>query len=182
MYIKAKQFRDLAKKDLKIIWVFWPYRSWWIKVWDKFLWRTFKYSSDDKLMEQKWDSVNRKFELIPFSDIKVDRDFFKTYKKVFDVKFQTSDIIEMWDQSDNMFIVQLSAYKLQEILRNTVVDDVPVNEEWNEKFDWEDDLYMNLINTFIKFNVTGTWLDTKYTFKSGKEFSDDLADISNIPF
>ena len=181
MYIKAKQFRELAKRDLKIIWVYWPYRSWGIKMWDKFLGRTFKYNEEWKLLEQKWNNDERKFNLVSFNDIKVDRDFFKTYKKVFDVKFQTADIIEIWDQSDNTFVVQLSAYKLQEILRNTVVDDVPVNEEWNEKFDWEDDFKMDLIDTYIKFNVTWTWLDTKYTFKTWKPFSDEI-DADNLPF
>lgn len=193
-YIKSKHFKQLKGIPLKITAIYPAYRSGWIKTADgKFIWRTFKYQ-DWKLLEQKWDDVNRKFSLVPFVDIKQDRDFFKTYKKVFDVTFETEQEQTIkdekkWEIVDYSFTLQwLSAYKLQEIMRATKIEDVPVDENGKEQFDWEDEFLKDMEWVFFKFNVTWTWLDTKYTFKEVKPFggikeiTKDEISIEDCPF
>jgi hypothetical protein len=56
-------------------------------------------------------------------------------------------------------------------------------------YDWEDKLVGELVGKFITFKVRGTWLDTRYTFKEGKEFEvtpstkeESSIKVEDIPF
>ena len=184
-YLKEKHLRNLAKTDLKITAIYPAYRSGWLVVWDKFIWKTFKVDKESwKLMEQKWNDSTKKFELIPMTE-KMDKTFFQTYKKTFDVAFETANIITIDDvkkeYTDNQFTIPVKASKLKDMMR-VFIEDIPM--DWDrEAFDWEDNFTQNIIWNFIRFTVTGKWLDTKYTYKEWKAFtSDELADMSNIPF
>lgn len=177
-YLKSKNLRNLQKTDLKITAVYPAYRTWWVEVNWKFVWKTFKVV-DWKFKEQKWNNDERKFELVD-SDIKIDKNFFSIYKKTFDVAFEVKSIMEVDGKIDNAFIIPLSSSKVKDILR-VFVEDIPMN--WDkEAFDWEDWLVQNLVWNFIRFTVTWTGLDTKYTYKEWKAFSSEEIDFDNIPF
>ena len=190
-YINASKIRELKWMNIKITAIYPHYRSWWLKNAEgKFLWRTFKYNEDWTIMEQKWDAVNKKFSLVPFME-KIDREWYKTYKKVFDIKIELEKPVTFknwkWeDISDFEFAVQgLSAFKVKELLKATVVDDIP-EENWKEKFDWEDDEYTKLKDVTFKFSVVWTWLDTVYSFKPTSKFASmteiSEIDMNDIPF
>ena len=127
---------------------------------------------------------------MPFDDIKVDRDFFKTYKKVFDIEIETEKNISVenykWTQEWNTFVIQgVSAFKIKEMLKATVIDDVP-EVDGKEMFDWEDNEYKKLTNVTLKFSVVWTWLDTSYNFKPISKFTsmNEVSDIdmNDLPF
>lgn len=183
-YLKEKHLRSLAKTDLKITAVYPAYRSWGLLVWDKFIWKTFKVDKESwKFMEQKWDE-NKKPYLVSMTE-KMDKTFFQTYKKTFDVAFETANIITIDDGkkefTDNQFTIPVKASKLKDIMR-VFIEDIPM--DWDrEAFDWEDNFTQNLVWNFIRFTVTWQWLDTKYTYKEWKAFtSSELADVADLPF
>ena len=191
IYLNWSALRTFKWLNIRINNIYPFYRSWWVKTADwKFIWRTFKYSADARLMEQKWNANERKFELVPFDDIKVDRDFFKTYKKVFDIEIETEKNISVenykWTQEWNTFVIQgVSAFKIKEMLKATVIDDVP-EVDGKEMFDWEDNEYKKLTNVTLKFSVVWTWLDTSYNFKPISKFTsmNEVSDIdmNDLPF
>ena len=126
----------------------------------------------------------------------MDREFFKTYKKVFDLKvvFEQPQEVKNWkneaETGNEITLTQVSASKVKNIL--TVVADVePPMVEWKDKagndcmvaeFDWEDKYRDALENVFVEMTVTGEGLDTKYNFSAGKEFAVKELTLDEIPF
>lgn len=172
-YIKASSFRQLQKSPFVIKTVYPKYQSGGIMMGDKFVGRTFVYDEDKKLKEKKWDDEAKAFVLVDFSDIKVDRDFYKTYKKVFDVAIVTDNEVtvkekrkgEMVEVVGTEFVVKgLGAYKLQEMLKEDFDIDVEMNGD-RPVFDWEDNLVKRLEGSKFQMKVTGKMLETSYKFK-----------------
>lgn len=155
-YIYAKHFREFEEFTVEKIYPF--YRNGGVVFNDKFIPKTFKHV-DGKLLEEKWTDGTR--ELVPCSE-KLDKEFFKTYKKVFDVviklpKEQTVDGVT----ADTFAIKGLGAFKVKEMLKADFDYEVPMDEE-HEKFNWEDDVYTNIEGKTYKMKVRGEKLDTEY--------------------
>lgn len=172
-YIKASSFRQLQKSPFTIKTVYPKYQNGGIKVGDKFIGRTFVYE-DKKIKEKKWDDNEKKFVIEDFSDIKIDRDFFKTYKKVFDVVVELDKEVEIEEKrrgemvkakGTEFTIKGLGAYKLQEMLKEDFDIEVAEDSEGRRPFDWEDDLVVKLEGSKFQMKVTGKGLDTSYKFK-----------------
>ena len=147
----------------------------------KFIYRVFKTDKDGKLMEQKWENWKATFK--PFSD-KIDKDFFSTYKKVFDVEITTAKPIPITTykglQEDDTFVLQAtSSGKVQSMILATILDEAPTKEDGKKEYDWEDGIINSLEGQFVKFGITWTWLETRYNFKAGKAFS--TAWIESLP-
>lgn len=191
-YVYAKQFRKLKQFTVEDIYK--PYRSGGVRVDGKFIPRTFKPVGEG-LKEQVYE--NGGFELKDFSD-KMDRDFFKTYKKVFDVKVTLPESIDIETtkkvdgknvivNTDEIVINGLSAFKVQEMLKADF-DIVPPMNGDKVKFDWEDEFYEKLKGRTFQMQVTGEGLDTEYRFKliekvSASDFDDmKTATDDSLPF
>ena len=123
----------------------------------------------------------------------MDGEFFKTWKKVFDLEIETEQPMEVdaWDKdigktkkSDTSFnITCVSAGKLKSLLRGIMDEDkgevIPMtqgkdkagNEAMVEAYDWEDSLKNIAEGKYVKVKVSGEGMDTKYMFQEGKEFA-----------
>ena len=175
-YIYAKHFRNL--KEFTITKIYAPYRNGGLEIDGMFVPRTFKYSKG-KIMEEKWvgETGSRKPELQE-TDIKIDKDFFFTYKKVFDVQLSTPVEVELDGKKGTEFVIKgLGFSKVKDMLREDFDLKIPmvtrdvkgedgtVTAEEKEAFDWEDSVYQSLEGKSYKMKVTGQMLDTRYQYK-----------------
>ena len=172
-YIYAKHFRKL--KDFTVTGIYAPYRSGGLKIDGKFIPRTFKYEGSE-LKEQKWNGAG--FDLVSFDD-KKDAEFYKTYKKVFDVKVKLGNPLEVETTkkelvtTDEFTINALGSFKVKEMLKADF-DFQPKMDGEREAFDWEDDVYSDIVGRSFSMKVTGVGMDTSYMFKyNGKEKNND---------
>lgn len=109
-----------------------------------------------ELREQKWNDVEKKFEFIRVKG-KLDGDFFKTYKKVYDVSIRLDGVKkihrykEVYEENDEVVLQGVSASKLKDILRNVADVNPPMvngkdkagNPAMVEAFDWEENYRAN---------------------------------------
>lgn len=218
MTIKTNNLRAFHNKTFLVKKVYNAYRDWWLDNGTTKTHRTFKYfpfhdidvlkgktpemekvSEDFKnlkpgdkqeLREQIWENGFPSFHKVKD---KMDGEFFKTWKKVFDLEIETEQPMEVdaWDKdigktkkSDTEFnITTVSAGKLKSLLRGIMDEDkwevVPMvqgkdkagNEAMVEAYDWEDSLKNIAEGKYVKVKVSGEWMDTKYMFQEGKEFA-----------
>lgn len=172
-YIKASSFRQLQASPFTVVTVYPKYRNGGIMSGDKFIGRTFVYD-DGNLKEKKWDSDNKTFVFSDITDIKINAEFFKVYKKVFDVVVKLDKKVTIKEKRGDMvtevsgdeFVVKaLGTGKLQKMLDADFDIVVPEDENGKRPFDWEDDLVKKLEGSKFKMKVTGQGLDTSYTFQ-----------------
>ena len=181
-YLKAKDFRQFTEFTVKTIYP--AYRSGGVKTADgRFIGKTF-VEKDGKFMEKHFEKKGDKWDISLIEPtVIIDRDFFKTYKKVYDVVITTGE--------GNEFTIQgLGVYKIQLMLKADMDFDVPMNGD-KEQFDWEDSVYKNIEGRTYKMKVTGAGLDTEYRIslvdvQSQKEVFDSpdqkIADVvASIP-
>ena len=233
--IKTNNLRQFHNKTFLIKKVYNPYRDGWLDNWTTKTHRTFKYfpfhdvevlrgktpemeevsaafknmkpGDKQELREQIWENGFPSFHKVKD---KMDSDFFKTWKKVFDLEIETEQEVEVdaWDKetksnvrrSDTEFnITCVSAGKIKSLLRGIMDEDkgetIPMikgkdkagNEAMVEAYDWEDSLKNIAEGKFVKVKVSGEGMDTKYMFQEGKEFkttpeSPATDEWADIPF
>jgi len=135
---------------------------------------------DWKFFIKEWNADEKKFIERPFTE-KIDKEFFKSHKKKYDIKIRVEKDIEinvwdkdsqsMIDKEDTEFtITWLSDFMLKEMLLQTdIVEEEPM--DWDNKvWDWEEKEVEWLIGKFIKVTITWQKLDTRYKFRQWKAF------------
>lgn len=224
-YVKRSQHKLLGEQSLKIKKVFNHYRSGGLEVAGKYVARQFVYfpkrlsdevviSGDERakltpadegnmeLRERKWNKETRQFEFHKVKD-KLDKEFYATYKKVYDVElFNSQDVtLPLWDSASkteiltlvpagsDVFLKEFPASRLKALLEALDLDasiqlvdgkDKAGNPAKVKPYDWEDDVKELLNDKYFSFKVRGEGLDTTFTFKEGKEFditSDEAAQL-----
>jgi len=208
--IKYSQFRNLEPAHILIKDIYPAYRSGWNEAesktknyiyfpdsatqdvvfqWDTSIDYTDK-SAKSHLRLQEWDNDAKKFKFTKVAP--PNRDFFKAYKKVFDVDVILSvDVsVQVWDSNaktmvdytisagEDVRITALPAKKIQDIASSMMLTkwiekvDAEVTDRVTWKvtktkklpFDWEDGILASLINKAFQFSVEGEKLETKYAF------------------
>lgn len=207
--VPAAKMRLLSEQSILILKVYKPYRYGWDDSEKKY--RSFYYfparltadvvyswSEEAKiqewdtfvLREKFWDNNERKFW---FRKIGVDRQFYKTFRKVMDIDIAPSKDVtfDVWDSGiqkevpvkmglGNTFTLRwvpasrvigmIEAHDLDANVQLVDGKDKTGNPAKVRPFDFEDALIGDLVGKFIKFKVRGEWMDTRYTFKEGEEF------------
>jgi hypothetical protein len=168
-----------------------------------------------ELREAVWDKELKTRKFVKVKQ-KLDKDFFSTYKKVYDVEVAVKSgfTIPVWDKDakkevDTKFddgvsatLVAFPAGRLKNMIEALDLDkgiqlvqgkDKAGNDAMVRPFDWEDTVKNKLEGKFVEMRVRGTGLDTKYSFREGKEFvelntAEDVFDngeeiaVEDIPF
>lgn len=157
---------------------------------------------DERLAYIKWDEMELR-EAVWDKDLKkrvfyktkekMDRDFYKVYKKVYDVEVivQSPFKNKVWNwetkveeevEFEEGTTATLSSFpvsRLKVLLETLELDegvelvdgkDKAGNPAKVKPFDWEDGVKFKLEGKFVGMRVRGEGMDTKYTFKEGKEF------------
>ncbi len=232
-YIKSKYVRKLDGKNIRINKVFNAYRSGGLEIAGKWVGKSFVYfpkritddviasgderakyvQGDELAMELREKSYNREAGRFEFARVKekLDGEFFKTYKKVFDVEVTLGESVSIptWDKvakqevnsefgiGETLMLQEFSAGKLKTLLEDLELDskvelvkgnDKMGNEAMVKPYDWEDDLRRELEGRFVVIRVKGEGMDTKYKFKDGVPFEvpeekkDGGINIMDIPF
>ena len=208
-WVQASKMRVLAEQDILILNIFKPYRYGWdedVRKYRSFyhfparLTQDVVYSGDEEakikdgdtfsLREKYWDGDMKKFG---FKKISVNGQFFKTFKKVFDVDIAPSSDakFKVWDGTikqevevtlglGNTFTLRgVPASRIVGMIEWLDMDGDVVMVDGKDKlgnqakvrpYDFEDAIVPQLLGRFIKFKVRGEGIDTRYTFKEGKEF------------
>lgn len=232
-YVKPKYVRKLDGKNIRINKVFNAYRSGGLEIGGKWVGKSFvyfpkritddviasgderaKYAPGDELaMELREKSYNREAGRFEFTRVKekLDGEFFKTYKKVFDVEVTLGETVSIptWDKvakqevnsefgiGETLMLQEFSAGKLKTLLEDLELDshvelvdgkDKMGNAAKVKPYDWEDNLRKELEGRFVVIRVKGEGMDTKYKFKDGVPFEvpeekkDGGINIMDIPF
>lgn len=215
--VPASKMRLLSDIDIMILKVYKPYRYGWddsIKKYRSFyyfperLTQEVVYSWDESakiqegdtfsLREKYWDDAEKKFA---FKKIGYDANFYRTFKKVFDV-----DIAPASEATFNIWNSQMKAevpvtmglgntFTLRAVPASRVIGmleahdldaDVPLTDGKDKlgnpskirPYDFEDALVEKLQGKFIKFKVRGEGIDTRFTFKEAKEFDPTITSTS----
>jgi len=214
--IKSSLFRSLEPTQVQIVNIYPSYRYGWND--SEKTYKTFSYFPDSATKDVlfQWDA-----EAIPsdnetrfhlrlqeydksvgkFKFTKVappNKDFFKTYKKVYDIEvaLKSPVTVMVWDKNANREVeyttspwevVRLTAFpasRIQSIAQSMMltkgIDKVEVDvkdrltgEVKKEKrlpFNWEDAIVPSMVGKAFEFAVDGTGLDTKYSFKEVSPF------------
>ena len=200
----ADKLRDICGHDFKIEKVFPPYRAGWDPQTNKkrefFLFpidqRNVVGSKDESIMSRKdepkkefrekvWNKEEKKMEFHKYSG-KFDSDFFKNFKKTFDidVKFAAPVNLKNWkfkegvDTDSARLPIGASHIKTMLETYTNEADSVNLvpgkdkagNPAMVKPFDWEDALAVKLVGVFANAKVTGTGMDTKYIWKPATPF------------
>jgi len=185
-YVYAKHFRKLTDFTVKNIYP--SYRSGGVKGSEGFIGRSFKVEggnlleltfvnnspnwappAGDILVHDKEQEEGKKtYPIAPETAMK-NKFFWKTYPKVYDVVINTPSEVSVEDTKGEtvnvteLTIKALGAFKVKEMIKADIDFDVPMNESGDkEKFDWEDDVYKNVVGVTYKMKVTGVDLETEY--------------------
>ncbi len=125
---------------------------------------------------------------------KFDKDFYSTYKKVYDVEVVVKDSFKnpVWNKDAGAEVMvtfeggvsaTLNSFpsgRLKNLLESLELDtsiekvkgkDKAGNEAMVMPYDWEDSVKNNLEGKFFSMRVRGEGLDTKYSFKEAPEFA-----------
>lgn len=175
------------------------------------------YSWDERAKIQEWDTffLREKFwddeaKKYAFRRITIDTWFYKIFKKVFDIDIAPSQdtTFNIWNQSmgkevettlwlGNTFTLRavsssrviwmLEAFDLDSWVELVDGKDKLGNPAKIRPYNFEDELIKELSGKYVTFKVRGTWIDTRYTFKPGAEFSlvDNVPEgvsIEDVPF
>jgi hypothetical protein len=226
----TNNLRQFSGKNIAIKEVYSSYRAGGIDINGKFQFKNFKYfpksdketltTSDIKdlpkedniknleLREVIWVGKQPSFQKITQ---KINREFFATYKKVFDVHVYLEEETkvhrykDVYESTDEVIISGVGAGKIKKLLEDLELDvDVELIDGRDKAgnpakvfpYDYEDSLISKLKGKFIVMRVRGEGLDSKYSFKSGNEFTlptaevfpedtfykEEEIDLSSIPF
>lgn len=155
-----------------------------------------------ELREKIYDSSLGKFTFVKYTE-KVTREFYKTYKKSFDLCVDIDSPIEVtrWDKdakqdvtekvANNVVFQGVSASKIKTMLEFLGLDETIQLVEGKDKlgnpsmvkpFDWEDTTKDALAGKYVKVKVTGSGIDSKYIFTEGKEFAPVKDEVVDTPF
>jgi hypothetical protein len=220
-YIKTTNLRQFANSTFLVKGIYNPYFDWWLDDWVKKTHRTFikfprsphqilanwteeieevkKLSLDNfELREKFWNKETSNFEFHKIKE-KTDRDFFKIWKKVFDIDIQFDKEVEVerwgkdWKEVVKTSLVRVAVvgtWKIKNMILALVDEQPPMREgkdkAWNvamvPEWDWEDTFKDKLVWKFIKMKVIWEGMDTKYLFSEGKEFITNNEDIEEDVF
>ncbi len=202
--VYADKLRDICGYDFVITRVFPAYRSGFDPKTNKMKQfyrfpvdaRMVVSSNDESIMSRKdepkkefrekvWNKTDKKMEFHKYSG-KMDSEFFKTFKKTFDieVKFKSPVKIKKWNvpegvETDEVRVpvnsshikTMLETYTNEADSVNLVPGkDKAGNPAMVKPFDWEDALAVKLVGVFANAKVTGTGLDTQYIWKPATPF------------
>lgn len=183
IYLNSSAFKELKGENLKIGKIYWPYRSGGLKVGWKFIFKSFKPDVNGRMCEVVFKK-GEKPSLVPYEG-KIDKEFFNTYKKVFDVSFQLEKekvfTNYKWETvKDKEITIQgLGSSKVQNIILATILDEAPTKEDGSKEYNWEDWIVNNLEGKVVKFGMTGKGLETRYNFKQ-TTFNEDQVVANTI--
>lgn len=186
MTIKAKNLKPFNLKTIKITNIYSPYFFWWNEGLKKF-WtfkrfpthpdnvifnggkameevsEVFKNISDDtkfEIREQVYNKEEWRFDFVKYK-WKLDSNFFKTYKKTFDVEFSTENPIEVMSYDRDLkeevptksteFTSPIGASKIRAMLESLFDE---IDSEVTAEFDWEDRKKNLLEWKFLKIKIT----------------------------
>lgn len=217
-YIKRKNQKNLDGNTMKVVKVYNFYRDGGLEVKQsdgsmKYVGKTFvnipkrikdaiviqgdeqlKYIEGDEMefREVVWDKELKARTFVKYNG-KMDKDFYSTYKKVYDVEVVVKDEFKnpVWDSEAKSEVVKtfeggvsatLNSFpvgRLKNLLESLELDtgiekvkgkDKAGNEAMVMPFDWEDGVKNKLEGKFFSMRVRGEGLDTKYSFKEAPEF------------
>lgn len=159
--------------------------------WDEQL----KYIEGDEmeLREVIWDKEIKARTFVKYTG-KLDKDFYSTYKKVYDLEVIVKDEFknQVWDKEAGTEVMKtfsgwvsatLNSFpvgRLKNLLESLELDagiekikgkDKAGNEAMVMPYDWEDSVKNKLEGKFFSMRVRGEGLDTKYSFKEAPEFA-----------
>lgn len=143
------------------------------------------------LREQSWNTEQWKFQFKKMG--RLDGNFFKTYKKVFDVEVQleTPVTIPVWDKEakqevpytiqpwETVRLKAFSANKIQLLAQSMMltkwIEKVEMvkkdrttgveKKEMSLPYDWENQVLDKMVGKSFEVGVIGSGLDTKYSFR-----------------
>jgi len=225
-----KFLRQFHNKTFKINKVYNDYRTGCIDLGnDKYLFRTFKWfgKAEDQVLRGGSDRIKeftKEYEVANGRELreviwdgntptymkvkdKLDKDFWKTWGKVFDIEIEFEkelNVTRYYDKKNNVDVTEsgdvvnvtwVKAWKIKSMLRGVMDEDkgelIPLvegkdkagNEAMVEAYDWEDTLKNVLEGKFVKMKVSGEGMDTKYMFQEGKEFvKETKKEVDDEPF
>ena len=223
IYIKKKFHKNIEKTPFKINKVFSHYFSGGLEVDGKWRGRTFIYfpkritddvivSGDERakpqgkeemqLRERVWNKADKRMEFHKFKDA-TNRDFYKAYKKVYDVEITLGwdVVIPLWDgkqevettvsSGETVVLSEFPASRLRQLLELIESDSKIEKIEGVDKtgkpvkslpFDWEDSVKSDIEGRFISFRVSGEGMDTRYLFKEVAPFHIEVNEVADEPF
>lgn len=214
IYLAKKFHKELSGKNMKVMAVYNAYRAGGLEVNGKYVGRSFIYfpkrinaeivlsgdpaskiveGEEMELREKKWNKETRVFEFHKVKD-KLDGEFWKTYKKVFDIsvivgeeaemstydKLEKRNIANKFPGGTEVVLQEMPASRVRGLLESLDLDngvqlvsgkDKAGNVAMVKPYDWEDEYKEKLVGVFFKYSVKGEGLDTKFIFKEGKEFN-----------
>ena len=166
------------------------------------------------LREKKWNDTEKKYSFEKMG--KLDGNFFKQYGKVFDIDVMVESAITLpqWNREtaqeeavdilpwEVIRLKAVSAKKIQDIAKSMMLSKGVEKVKFQRKNrtsgnmeevedlprDWENTILDKMINRAFEMAVTGTWLDTKYTFapvvdfKEPTQSQDEEIKVEDIPF
>jgi hypothetical protein len=217
-YIKRKNQKNLDGNTMKIVKVYNFYRDGGLEVRQadgsmKYVGKTFvncpkrikdniviqgdeqlKYIEGDEMefREVVWNKELKARTFVKYAG-KFDKDFYATYKKVYDIEVIVKDEFTnpVWDKDANAEVLKtfeggvsatLNSFpvgRLKNLLESLELDtgiekikgkDKAGNEAMVMPYDWEDNVKNKLEGKFFSMRVRGEGLDTKYSFKEAPEF------------
>lgn len=141
-------------------------------------------ASFDNCREKIWNKATRKmeFHLYPIKD---KSSFYKTFKKVFDVRVTLKDTttFEKWDKTQvdakTLMCEAVSASLVRNAIETLTDINIPLvqgkdkagNPAKVKPFDWEDSHVKALEGLFAKLKVSGEGMDTKYLILPTAQFT-----------
>lgn len=219
--VYTSDIRQFNKMNFKIEDVFPMYRTWFVKIGDSGKFRTFKLfpKSDTKVLvqgdsellmmkeekrtpeewrEQIWNKEDRVFEFHK-GTVKIDKDFYQNFKKVFDISILLEKEIEVkkykdvTDISDEVVLSWVGSGKIKNMIRTLVDEEIPMVDGKDrttgekikvEAYDFEDTMKDLLKGKFCQMKITWVGMDTKYIFVPWKEFDkkEEESILDSIPF
>ncbi len=212
VYAEAKALRALNGNSIYIKSVYFPYYTGYVEAEKRFhTFIRFPIIADDIIMQgderSKPKTPGEKMEFrekiwvdgkVAFQKFKgkVNGDFFKMFKKTFDVALETSVpvTVKVWDKlekanvdvTSNNFVIPFGASKIKKALQDMKLDRDVEKVEGTDKlgkpakvmpFDYEDGIRGDLVGKFMAVEVLGEGMDTRYIFEKTEPFaiSEDAA-------
>lgn len=199
VYTKEKAIRAISDKSIFIKSIYFPYYFGFNEAENKF--HTFVrfpiiaddvvFSGDERakptqenqpmeFREKVWVESERKFGFQKFKG-KINKKFFTTYHKTFDVALETSEpvLVDVYDKVEKRdvlneatnLVIPFKAAKIRAMLESLELDKgIELNAKGKMPYDYEDGIRHLVVGKFVRIVVKGEKLGTTYLYKEGKEF------------